>query len=193
MKRNLIALIGATLIIFIWQMLSWMALHIHDDVGKYTPAEKELIEVLSNKLPESGMYMMPGTDPSKPATMEEMEIRSKEWEGKPYALVFYHTQFKGMQGSTMALGFVFNMMAVLIAIFIVNTAIRGGATFGKCFVLVLSLSVFTIFQSVMLNWNWWEFPWHFIKGELIDGIAGWTLCGLFLSWYLGKGRTAIAN
>jgi hypothetical protein len=186
MKRNIIALIATTVILFVWQSLSWMVTPIHSDFAKYTPAETEIMPLLNARLPESGVYMIPGTDPSKPETMEEMKKRSEECVGKPYAMVFYNKSFPGMDPSMMLTGFLFNLIAVLIAITIVNVAVKAGVSSGMRFGLVLSLSLFCIFQSILLNWNWFQFPWHFVKGEIIDSLIGWSLAGLFLSWYLGK-------
>lgn len=190
MKRNIIALIGATLILFVWQSMSWMVLPVHEDFAKYTPNDAAIMTVLNSSLTESGAYMMPGMDPSKEPTVDEMKKRNAEMEGKPYALVMYNKEFHAMPPSMMVLGNLLNLVAVLIAISLVNMGIRSGASFGTRFMLVLSLAIFCIFQSALLNWNWMGFPWHFIKGEVIDLVVGWSLCGLFLSWYLGKAQRA---
>ncbi len=190
MKKNIIALLGATVILFVYQALSWMVLPVHADFAKYTPTETEIMALVNSKLPENGVYMMPGTDPSKPQTMEEMKKHGEECVGKPYAMLFYNKSFPGMQPTMLLIGFLFNLVAVIIAISIVNMAVKAGASSGTRFLLVLSLSIFCIFQAILLNWNWFQFPWHFVKGEVIDSLVGWSLAGLFLSWYLGKSRKA---
>lgn len=185
MKKNIIAVLVATIILFVWQSLSWMALGLHDDMSKYNPQDKEVMTMISSKITEDGVYMMPGYDPSKKYTMQEHEAMMKENIGKPYALLFYHKAFPGMDPMMMVRGFLLNMIAVLMAVFLVNVAARSGAGFGAKYMVVMALPVFCIFQAPLLNWNWWQFPWQFIKGEIMDQVAGWALAGLFLARYLG--------
>lgn len=188
MKKNIIALLVATVILFVWQTLSWMVLPVHNGFTKYSPADKEVLTVLNNSLTEDGMYYMPGKDPAKTYTAEEEEKYMQECVGKPVAMVFYSKSFPGMQPTVMLKGVLLNMVAVLMAIGIVNMAVKAGATPLARFLSVLSLAVFSIFQGALMNWNWWYFPWHFLRGSVIDMLVGWSLCGLFLSWYLGKAK-----
>ena len=35
-------------------------------------------------------------------------------------------------------------------------------------------------------WNWYKFPFEFVRTDLIDQIAGWFLAGLVMAFILKK-------
>jgi hypothetical protein len=186
MKRNIIATLIGTLIVFLWQGFSWMASPIHTDSMKYTPKQAEITEAISANLTEDGMYRVPGFDPSEEMTTEKMEAFNKEYEGKPWALVLYNKSFVCMGPSVMVNGILLNLVGVILAICVFRIARGEERKFGTGLLLIMALPLFTIFQSALMNANWWSFPWHFLKGEVIDLIVGWLLFGLFAVWYFRR-------
>lgn len=186
MKKNTLAVFFGTLILFGWQSLSWMVLPVHSDTLKYAPQQSEIMESLRKNIPAAGAYRMPGTDPSADLSFEDMETQSKEHAGKPWALIFYNTSFEGMSAGTMMGGVLLNLAAVVLAVLLFHAAGAGNRSFAAAFGLIMVLPAFCILQPVLQNMNWWSFPWHFMKGEIIDLVIGWSLCGAFLTWYLKK-------
>jgi hypothetical protein len=192
MKKNIISTIVCTIILFGWQAISWMVLPFHSDTLKYTPNQDAIIEVLSANLSENGLYGVPGDDPSREQTMEEMEAGWNKMLNKPWALVLYHTAFEGMTATGMMGGIMLNLVAVVIGIILLNASRPEQRTFGSIFGIVMLLPAFCIFQAVLENANWWGFPWHFLKGTIFDLLIGWSLCGVYLAWRYKKPNTAMA-
>ncbi|MES2680858.1 MAG: hypothetical protein V4635_13280 [Bacteroidota bacterium] len=186
MKKNIIATIIGTIILFGWQALSWMALPVHNDTMKYSAGQQEVMTALQKNLPASGTYYLPGADPAVKLSSEEMESFYKAQIGKPWALVFYNTSFEGMSPSNMINGILLNLLSVVLVIALLHMSKAKEKQFAAIFGLVMILPVFVILQSVLQNANWWSFPWHFIKGTIVDLIFGWLLCGLYLSWHFRK-------
>jgi hypothetical protein len=160
----------------------------HSDTFKYTAAQEEIMTVLSGNL-EPGAYSMPGTNPSVEMTHKEMEKEQSKHVGKPWALVFYNKSFEGLTPGYMITGFLLNLLGAVVAVSLLNISNASARTSGTRFMMVLLLPLFAIVQAVLVNWNWWSFPWHFIKGEVFDLLIGWGLAGLFLSWHYGRKTT----
>ncbi len=181
MKKHIINAIICTLILFVWQAISWMALPTHNDAMKYTPQQGEILASLTKNLNANGVYAVPGTDPSQEMSFETMEAQSKAQLGKPWALIFYNTSFEGMNASNMICGVLLNLVAAIIMLMVLHGAGAQNKKPGTVFGLVMLLPIFTIFQSILENANWFAFPWHFIKGTMFDLVIGWALCGAFIT------------
>jgi hypothetical protein len=193
MKRNIIATLVGTLILWVFQAMSWMASPIHKDALKYTPKQEEVMEVLQRTIPEEGVYSLPGEDPSKDVSYEEMEASSKQHLGKPWVLVFYHSSFKGMSASNMIGGILINLLSVILVVYTLRLFNAHEKSFRAALGIVMILPLFCIFQGMLPNMNWFEFPWHFMKGEIIDVLLGWLLCGMYLAWYMRRGNRVQTN
>src|SRR5258706_5261786 len=87
MKKWLIGSIIGAIIVFAWQGLSWTVLGVHESSMKYTPAQTDIMNVLSSNIKEDGLYMMPSAP-----THKEQEAMMKDMEGKPWASVIYHKE-----------------------------------------------------------------------------------------------------
>jgi hypothetical protein len=186
MKKNIIATLICTIILFGWQALSWMALPVHNSTMKFAEGQQEILTNLQKNLPASGTYYLPGLDPAVKHSSEEMEIFYNAQIGKPWALIFYNTSFEGMSPSAMINGILLNLLSVMLVIILLHVGKAKEKKFIVIFALVMILPCFVILQSVLQNANWWSFPWHFIKGTIVDLLLGWFFCGLFLSWHFRK-------
>jgi len=179
MKKWVIGSLVGAIIVFAWQALSWTMLGIHDSANKYTPAQTEIMSTLSSKLTEDGLYMMPSAP-----TQKEQQAMMKDMEGKPWASVIYHKSFHTDMTMLMIRGFLVDLFLVISLIYILT---RGGAPIGR---RVFSGSV--AFGLAFFLWGpytghiWFDLPWSMIKGDLIDAIVAWTLCGLWLSFWLSR-------
>ena len=57
---------------------------------KYTPAQTEIMNVLSSSITEEGLYCYAISAP----TQKEQQAMMKDMEGKPWASVIYHKTYK---------------------------------------------------------------------------------------------------
>jgi hypothetical protein len=179
MKKWLIGSLVGAIIVFAWQSASWMFLGIHDKQMKYHPAQTEIMEVLSAKTTEEGLYMLPSAP-----TKKEQEEQMKTMEGKPWASIIYHKSFKNNMVMSMTRAFLVNFVLVLLLVIILT---KGGLPDFMGFVTgSLGIGVFTFLSGPYTGHIWFGLPWHMIRGDIIDAIAAWGLCGLWLGWWMNR-------
>lgn len=191
MSKALVGSLLAALIVFIYQAMSWMALGIHDNTMKYTPQQDAILAAITANLTETGVYAIPNL-PST-ATQEERQAFEQSMVGKPWALVHYSAT--GMSGSMtpqMIFGFILNFLAAFLVAFTMVKYADKFPTFGSRLTFVLGFAMFTIIQSSLMMANWWETPWHYLSGEIIDHFVGWLLGGAVLAWWMGRQKKATA-
>lgn len=186
MKRTLIGAIVGGLLIFIWQSLSWMMLNLHHSANKYTPNEGVILQTLAANLPEEGGYILPGMPEG--ASKEECERIMKESDGKPWASIQYHKNHKAnMSAMTMNMvrGFLANVVMVILLMWVLNkiNMKNFGTIFGSC----LAIGLITFINQPYTGSIWYEFfdTW----AHLIDALASWGLCGLWLGWLYNRRPT----
>jgi len=186
--RTLVAALVGMIIIFAYQALSWMALPTHKSAFTYTKDQDAIMTVLSQHLSESGVYAIPSVPPD--ATMQQHEDMMKQMDGKPQAIINYHTSVSANMVPKMIFGLVFNLVCILLVIMVINRGSTVFATFGSRLALVMTFGIFLVFGGPMMSWNWWGYPTNYVIADVFDMIVGWLLCGLWLAWYLGRNRSA---
>lgn len=185
MKKYLVGSIVGAIIIFIWQGLSYMALGVHSNDMKYTSAQDQIMPVLTANLKEDGAYEMPSA-----ATMKERNDMMKSMDGKPMATIIY----KSSVSTDMTMRYV---RCILLDIFLVISLIyiltRGGTPIGRrVFSGSVAFGLATWLWTQYMGHIWFDLPWHMITGQLIDSVVAWALCGIWLGWWLNRGRVQTA-
>ena len=180
MKKYLIGSVIGAIIIFAWQGLSWMVMGVHDSSMKYHPAQKEIMDVISANITEDGLYMMPSAQ-----TKKEQEAMMKEMEGKPWVSVIYHKSFNGDTTMRLIRAFLIDVFLVISLIYIL---MRGGTVPipRRVFSGAVALGLAFFLWSPYMGHVWFDLPWHMIKGDLIDALVAWSLCGAWLGWWLNR-------
>jgi hypothetical protein len=179
MKKWIIGSLVGAIIIFAWQAASWMFLGIHDSQMKYTPAQNEIMSVLSANIKEDGLYMLPSA-----ATKKEMEAMKKDMEGKPWASVIYHKAWKDDMTMQMIRGFLVCFVMVLLLVIALS---KGGMpNFTGFLTGSVAVGVLTFLWGPYMGHVWFNLPWHMIRGDIIDAIVAWGLCGAWLGWWMNR-------
>ena len=107
-------------------------------------------------------------------------------EGKPWAIINYHTSMSGGMGTQMVFGLIFNLLCILLVVMVLNKGAIVFTTFSSKLMLVMTFSVFLIIAGPLMTWNWWGYPTSYVMADIIDLFFSWLLCGLWLAWYLGR-------
>ncbi|MBL0232428.1 MAG: hypothetical protein IPQ08_02045 [Chitinophagaceae bacterium] len=179
MKKWLIGSLVGAILVFGWQALSHTVLGLHNNDMKYSSAQTEILANLSANLKEDGAYMIPNA--SDPAEMQKvMEANA----GKPWATIVYHSSLSNDMAMPMIRGFLVTIFLVVVLIYLLT---RGGAPASVRIIggsVALGLAYWL--QGPYTGHIWYQLPWHMIKADLIDSLAAWTLCGIWLSWWLPK-------
>jgi len=183
MKKVIIASLVATLIVFVYQALSWMVLPFHTNSMEYLPQQDTVLALLDTYATEDGVYRMPGTPPD--LSQADHENMMAEMEGKPWAMVHFHKSYHNSMGSAMVIGILLNLFAALIVSWLLSRC-TGFTTFLSRWLAVMAFAVFSVLQADLMDWNWWQTPASYLTGEVIDTLLGWALAGLWLGWYMGR-------
>lgn len=191
MKKLVVASFVGAVIIFMWNALSWMALPVHLDTFKFAPNQDSVLSLLDASGIESGAYSFPMADNRNIEAFdskykEQCEKVFLESIGKPSAMVFFTKSTSGDMMSSFLLGFLYVFVLAFSVTLILILASNKLHTFGGRFWLVMLIAMLFAIQGPLTDHNWMQFPWHYVRGALVDIIASWGLCGLWLSWYLGR-------
>jgi hypothetical protein len=183
MKKNLIGALVGGLLIFVWQTLSWTVLDLHRPSQDYTPKQDTIMNFLNSQLEKEGGYALP-TVP-KGTSFEEATKQGEASLGKPYALIQYHKKFD-MDSSTMMMnmfrGLVASMFMVWMLCWILSKWSK--ASFSNIFIACIFTGLI-----VYISEPYSQFIWYKIfdnRAHLIDALAGWGICGVWLGWWMKK-------
>src|SRR5258705_5423302 len=180
MKKWIIGSIVGAMLVFAWQGLSWMAIGVHDKQMKFTPAQNEIMNVLTANLTEDGLYAMPSA-----ATKKEQQDMMEGMEGKPWASVIYHKEYHSNMAMRMIRAFLVDLFLVVSLIYIFSA---GGATptARRVFSRSVAYGLAFFLAGQYMGHVWFDLPWHMITGDLIDNVVAWSLCGIWLAWWLNR-------
>jgi hypothetical protein len=182
MKKLLIGAIVGGIIIFLWQSLSFTVLDLHAKAFQYTPKQEEIINYLGTQLNEEGQYLLPR--PADNASSDEAQAQMEASNGKPWAMVAYHKAMDMNMGLNMIRGLLVDIIAVgLLCWILLRLNLPSFST-------VLIASIFTgliVFMNGVYTGHIWYQTFD-IMAHFLDAIVAWGACGLWLSWWLNRGR-----
>jgi hypothetical protein len=190
MKKFTIATLVGAIILFIYSSLSWMVSPLHIHTFHYAPKQDSIMNFLGNNLPGEGAYLLPTTDNRNVGMFdskyrEATEDNMKKNENKPIAVVFYSLSDK-MSPMQIVMGFLIDLFAVMFAVVIFVMAKDKLNTFFMRWWMFLLIGFIVALNSHLMELNWMHYPWHYMKGMVVDTIVEWGLCGAWLAWYLGR-------
>ena len=185
MKKVLIGTLVGAILVFGWQAVANMAMHHHD--ANYTAPANDgaVLNVLSANITEEGQYFVPAMNMK--ASAEEKQKFAEGMKGKPWAIITYHPSHDQNMGSSILRSFVTALLCVAIFIGLMG---KYPGNFLSVFLKGLGIGFFA-FMFIWYNQNiWMQTPWSVLRGELIDSLVAWGLCGIWLGWWLNRPSNA---
>ena len=181
MKKLILSGIVGGLIVFAWEMISWMVMPWHGSTMENFKSPAVVQEILVANADKNGVYLIPACpkkDGSK-ATKDEMAKSHEQMSKGPFALVVMSPQGIGSMNGLMAKGLGIQILsALLITGLLLRTKIKS--YFSRVgFVVTVALVAVTL--VVLPNWNWWGFPLPFTLVGTADILIGWLLAGLAIA------------
>ena len=179
MKKLIIAaLVGGT-ILFVWQLLSFMVLQLHNAQMQYTDKQDEILAALEASGIDEGQYFLPNTAPT--ASADDREAYMEKYTGKPWARLSYHKELKMSMGMNMVREFSIDLLAA----FLLAWLLLKFADLNLKVSILASLAVGIIGYLTInyLNSVWFETS---SLPELIDAVVQWGLVGVWMGWYLNR-------
>lgn len=188
MGRIILASLLSGIILFVWGMLSWMVLPIHDGTVRPLPDAQAVIDVLKKQNLEDGYYLYPAFPDGSSGPGPEMEAAMQEFEKKhqagPIFSVIYKSQgMPSMPPEMMIAGLLINMLSSFIAATLLSMAVKNGAmfTYFQRFRFVALIGVFAAIVSFLNLKNWMYFPTDFTRAMMLDLLLTWIIGGLVIA------------
>jgi hypothetical protein len=183
MKRIFIGSFVGALVFFGFQSAMWMS-GVNEDFTSFTGRQTEIMNSLSQNLTEDGLYTMPITDPAQHLSQEEREKIMNANIGKPWAMIFYHSNMNEMDPMDLLRGLLFAFVACFLASLVLYHG--GFYSFNTRFLTAMAFAAFALFQGALNNMNWWDFPWSFVRPQVMDLTIGWGVTSIWLAYYVKK-------
>lgn len=180
MKKWIIGAIVGGILTFAWQTVSWTAMDLHRAANAYTPKQDTILNFLNSQFSEDGQFFMPMLPPGTSA--EQYNAYMKNVEGKPWAKVAYHKSWKTDMTGNIIRGLLVNIFMVALLIWILMKIPNPSFTTIFLSSLFTGLIAFTNFPYT--TYIWYESA--DIRADLADAVIMWSLCGLWLGWWLRR-------
>ncbi|MEQ8907292.1 hypothetical protein [Ekhidna sp.] len=178
MKRKILAITAATLLLFIWNAVSWMALPFHSQSLNTLPDQVVKFKELSSIQLEEGVYHYPGLpDDDSPEAI--MRLQQKLNEGPRIPLMVYKPGPSPLLNPT---DFLVSLLLNLVTVGVVFGILLSlkphslKQTIGSCVLLGFLIAV----MSDLTLMNWYRLPWSFVWPGIIDHVVGLVLAGWIL-------------
>ena len=180
--RLIIAAILGGIVMFAWGAVSHMVLNIEGTAVKPMPNEASVSAAMKANISEPGVYLMPGFDMTKAATTEEQLAWVAKYKEGPTAMLIYHPTgddvFTPRQfGTQLAADIGAALIGSIILLF-------AGVGFARGVIISTLIGVGGWVAILIPYWNWYKFPFEFVRADLIDQVAGWFLAGLVMAFIL---------
>ena len=178
-RKILIWGIAGGFVLFFWGFASHELLPIGTAGFRTLPDDAALLEFMSTRMPEPGIYFYPRLD----LTAGEAEMQ--KWADKaasgPSGLIVHRPLGgMGMTPRLLANELLSNIACALIAAFLV--AQLRPMSFARKAACVTLLGVLAWLAVVYSEWNWYGFPVAYTLGAVADQGVGFALVGLLLAW-----------
>jgi hypothetical protein len=187
MKKAVIGSLVGALIIFIWQFVSFALADLHKSAHRYTDKQDAIMSFLSSQGLKEGGYMLPnvpeGTD------WNDRDKAMKNAAGKPWAMIQYHEKMEEGMTMNMIRGFLVNFVTVLLFCWLVSKMTAPG--FETILISALMVGIIAFLYEPYTGSIWYK--WADIWAFFIDAIVAWGLTGLWLGWWLRRGRPQLST
>ena len=188
MRLVLAAVLGA-IAMFFWSFIAHTVLPLGEAGIKEIPKEKEVAAALANSIGDNpGLYVFPGPGVGPNATREEkrkaMEQMSKDYASKPSGFLVYHSP--GSRpfafGKWLTFEFAFELLACLLAVFLLAQTRHTsfGARLGFVTVLGIAVAVWTNLSY----WNWHGFPRRYTAAFICTEVIAFIFAGVVIALVL---------
>jgi hypothetical protein len=183
MKKSMIGSIVGGLLIFMWQTLSWTVLDLHRPSQDYTSKQDTIMNVLNGNLEKEGGYLLP-TSPKGTAYEESMK-QGEAMQGKPWAMIQYHKSFN-MSMNDMYMNMFRGLIATIFMVWLLCWVLlkSGRNSFSTIFIACVFVGMIVFINVPYNNFIWYKI--FDIRAHLIDAMVSWSLCGIWLGWWMSR-------
>jgi hypothetical protein len=186
MKRSVIGVLCGALAFYVWNMLSWLALPLHDNSIKTLPEETLITDTLKTVIPEAGTYMFPSRK-SDGQTLEQKAWAEKYFKGPTGILIFAPGGKESVSPARMAIGFLNDVALAILGMLLLSLTRDRVRTFFQRVALMTALGAMVVLAVHVPYWNWLGFTSDFTGAAIVDSLVGFCLLGLVQAPFVRRG------
>ena len=176
------------LALFVWGMVSHMALGLTDSSVKSLPDEAATVGMLREQLKSPALYLFPGAGMDA-APPDQQEAAMKAWSeayrrGPRGILIYEPTGGNPSMASLLLTQLGVNLVVCLIAAWVLG---QGAPAVPKYVNRVCLVSALGLLAAVFVDvpyWNWYSFPAHYTLMAIVDRTVGMTVAGLVIARFV---------
>jgi hypothetical protein len=177
--RIVVAGVLAGLVVFVWGMISHMALPLGEAGVSPLPAQEKVLEVLGEHVKERRIYFVP--------YYEDRAEQEKAWVNFPHGVLALSPPAGPFSfGRALTVEAASNVVAGILAAFLFAALGPALVGWGKRVIFGAVLGGFTTVDIIVSYWNWYGFPGAYLAAQLVIAVVGWSLAALAIGWWLGR-------
>ncbi len=178
--RVVVAGVLGGIAVFIWGMVTHMALTLGEVGVARVPDQDTVLPVLAEHVKENKVYVFPWyEDDAKTAqaytTSPHGILVFTPADGSPFGF----GRALGVQAATSVLG------GILVA-FLFASSGAALAGWSKRIAFGAVVGGFATLEVDVPYWNWYGFPADYLASRFVMSIVGWSLGVLIIGWWLGR-------
>lgn len=159
------------LVFFMYQFISYAGANFHQNAQAYTEKQDTILAFLNSLNLENKQYVIPRPGPT--ATAEEQQSFANNSNGKPWAMVNYHTSRNVSMAMPMIRGLLVDILAVFILFGLLDKI--GDINTKKSIMYSTSIGLFGFIVIPYTNYIWYQSP--DILAYLLDAIVPYAILG----------------
>lgn len=129
---------------------------------------------------QPGIYMFPAMSQADKSEAEWNRVAALYKTGPNALIVVHPTGQEMMDGSTLGMEFLSNVIAALLAAWVVSLLGSQQGFLTRCAVVV-AIGLFAWFSIAVSFQIWYRFPWPFIRDELLCALMEWAVAGIAIA------------
>lgn len=181
MKRIILSITIGTVVLFIWNAISWMALPFHSNTLNNLPDAAFDTELLQENLPKDGVYHYPGI-PNDNSTESFKELEMKLKEGPRITLMVVKKGASNLfEPKTFGINLIFNILTVIVT-YLILTFIDH-KSFKRVFLATMLIGLTVALVSDLPQMNWYMFPLEYTLTNVFDHLISFSLLGILFGRY----------
>ncbi len=174
MKRVALSILIGGLILFVWNIISWMGLPFHDSSLHSIPESALNTSILQSSLPEDGVYHYPGMD------TENVEAKLSQGPRIPL-MVFKKGSTQLFDPASFGVSFAINLLTAASLLLIMARLKDKSLRSLLQVALLLGLAASLVSDFSLMNW--YMFPLDYTIINVMDHLIGFTLVAVFFHFF----------
>ena len=187
MKQAVLAVLAATIAIYVWGFVYWGASGVPYYAWEQAPDDRAAVAALLEHFPESGVYYMPGND-------HPGEVRSELFERGPTGFVIIDRDGRpAFDTSIMIGGLLLNAIVVMGLTLLLRITLPAAPGYGQRLRIVAYAGAVAVLLINFGDVVWWAIPMDWVLAQAVYNFTAIVLAGAILAAFIKPGPAPAAG